>query len=90
MSVTFFSLRWLPASIAGIIDRFLDIVLSNSEITAGVWLHYSLYVAVRILDILFSFQLLLLSAQTVNRAYESKERYMERWDFMMCFIFYTI
>ncbi len=83
LSVTFFSLRWLSASMAGIIDRFLDIVLSNPEITARVWLHYSLYVAVRILDILFGFLLLLLSAKAVNRAYKSKDRYMERWELVM-------
>lgn len=83
LSTTFFSLRWLSASMAEIIDRFFDIVLSNSEIVARVWLHYGLYVAVRIADILFSFLLLLLSVQAVNRAYESKGRYMERRELVM-------
>ncbi len=83
LSVTFFSLRWLSVSMAGIINQFLDIVLSNPEITALGWLHYSLYVAIRILNILFSFLLLLLSAHAVNRAYASKDRYMERWELVM-------
>ncbi len=83
LSVTFFSLRWLSASMAGIIDRFFDIVLLNPEITARVWLQYGLYVAVRILGILFSFLLLLLSVRAVNRAYESKGRYMERRELVM-------
>ena len=46
-------------------------------------MHYGLYVAVRILGILFSFLLLLLSIQAVNRAYESKDRYMERRELVM-------
>lgn len=83
LSVTFFSLRWLSASMAGIIDRFFDILLSIPEITEQVWLHYGLYVAVRILEILFSFLLLLLSVKAVNRAYESKGRYMERRELVM-------
>lgn len=83
LSTTFFSLRWLSASMAEIIDRFLDIALSNPEIVARVWLHYGLYVTVRIVDILFSFLLLLLSVQAVNRAYESKGRYMERRELVM-------
>lgn len=83
LSVTFFSLRCLSASMAGIIDRFFDIVLLNPEIAALVWLHYGLYVAVRILGILFSFLLLLLSVKAVNRAYESKDRYMERRELVM-------
>ena len=78
LSVNFFSLRWLSASMAGIIDHFFDIILLNPEIAALGWLHYGLYVAVRILGILFSFLLLLLSVQAVNRAYESKDRYMEK------------
>ena len=61
VSVTFFSLRWLSASMAGMIDRFFDIVLLNPQTAALVWLHYGLYVAVRILGILFGFLLLLLS-----------------------------
>ena len=40
LSVNFFSLRWLSASIAGIIDHFFDIVLLNSQIAARLWLHY--------------------------------------------------
>lgn len=83
LSATFFSLRWLSASMAGAIDHFFNIVLSNPEISARVWLHYGLYVAVRILDILFSFLLLLLSVQAVNRAYESKDRCMERRELVM-------
>lgn len=83
LSVTFFSLRWLSASMAGIIDRFFDIVLFNPQIAAKIWLHYGLYVAVRILEILFSFLLLLLSVRAVNRAYESKGGYMERRELVM-------
>lgn len=83
LSVTFFSLRWLSASMAGIIDRFFDVVLFNPGLDAKAWLHYGLYVAVRILNILFSFLLLLLSVQAVNRAYESKGRYMERRELVM-------
>ena len=83
LSVTFFSLRWLSASMAGIIDRFFDIVLFNPGLAARAWLHYGLYVAVRILGILFNFLLLLLSVQAVNRAYESKGRYMERRELVM-------
>ena len=83
LSVNFFSLRWLSASMAGIIDHFFDIVLLNPQIAALGWLHYGLYVAVRILGILFSFLLLLLSIQAVNRAYESKDRYMERRELVM-------
>ena len=83
LSVTFFSLRWLSTSMAEIIDHFFDIVLLNPEIAALGWLHYGLYVAIRILGILFSFLLLLLSAQAVNRAYESKGRYMERRELVM-------
>ena len=83
LSVTFFSLRWLSASMAGIIDRFFDIVLFNPGLAAKAWLHYGLYVAVRIMGILFSFLLLLLSVQAVNRAYESKGRYMERRELLM-------
>lgn len=83
LSVTFFSLRWLSASMAGIINRFFDIVLFNPGLAAKAWLHYGLYVAVRILGILFSFLLLLLSVQAVNRVYESKGRYMERRELLM-------
>ena len=83
LSVNFFSLRWLSVSMAGIIDHFFDIVLLNPEIAAKVWLQYVLYVAVRILGILFSFLFLLLSVRAVNRAYESKDRYMERREFVM-------
>ena len=86
LSVNFFSLRWLSASMAGIIDHFFDIVLLNPEIAARVWLQYGLYVAVRILGILFSFLLLLLSVRTVNRAYESKGRYMERRELVMLIV----
>ncbi len=68
---------------AGIIDHFFDIVLLSPQIAALGWLHYGLYVAVRILGILFSFLLLLLSIQAVNRAYESKDRYMERRELVM-------
>ncbi len=83
LSVTFFSLRWLSASMEGIIDRFFDIVLFNPGLAARAWLHYGLYVAVRILCILFSFLLLLLSVKAVNRAYESKDRYMGRRELVM-------
>lgn len=83
LSVTFFSLRWFSTSMAEIIDHFFDIVLLNPEIAVLGWLHYGLYVAIRILGILFSFLLLLLSAQAVNRAYESKGRYMERRELVM-------
>lgn len=83
LSVNFFSLRWLSVSMAGIIDHFFDIVLLNPEIAAKVWLQYVLYVAVRILGILFSFLFLLLSVRAVNRAYESKDRYVERREFVM-------
>ena len=83
LSVTFFSLRWLSASMAGIIDHFFDIVLFNPELAARVWLHYGLYVAVRVLCILFSFLFLLLSVRAVNRAYESKGGYMERRELVM-------
>ena len=83
LSVNFFSLRWLSVSMAGIIDHFFDIVLLNPEIAAKVWLQYVLYVAVRILGILFSFLFLLLSVRAVNRAYESKDRYMERRELVM-------
>ena len=83
LSVNFFSLRWLSVSMAGIIDHFFDIVLLNPEIAAKVWLQYVLYVAVRILGILFSFLFLLLSVRAVNRAYESKDRYMERKELVM-------
>ena len=83
LSVTFFSLRWLSASMAGIMDRFFDVVLFNPGLAARAWLHYGLYAAVRILSILFSFLLLLLSVKAVNRAYESKDRYMERRELVM-------
>ena len=83
LSVNFFSLRWLSVSMAGIIDHFFDIVHLNPEIAAKVWLQYVLYVAVRILGILFSFLFLLLSVRAVNRAYESKDRYMERRELVM-------
>ena len=83
LSVNFFSLRWLSVSMAGIIDHFFDIVLLNPEIAAKVWLQYVLYVAVRILGILFSFLFLLLSVRAVNRAYESKDRYMEKRELVM-------
>ncbi len=83
LSVNFFSLRWLSASMAGIIDYFFDSVLLNPEIAALGWLQYGLYVTVRILGILFSFLLLLLSVKAVNRAYESKDRYMERRELVM-------
>ncbi len=83
LSVTFFSLRWLSASMEGIIERFFDIVLFNPGLAARAWLHYGLYVAVRILCILFSFLLLLLSVKAVNRAYESKDRYMGRRELVM-------
>ena len=83
LSVTFFSLRWLSASMTGIMDRFFDIVLFNPGLTARAWLHYGLYVAVRILSILFSFLLLLLSVKAVNRAYESRDRYMEKRELVM-------
>ena len=83
LSVTFFSLRWLSASMAGIIDRFFDIILFNPGLAVKAWLHYGLYVAVRILGILFSFLFLLLSVRAVNRAYESKGRYMERRELLM-------
>ena len=83
LSVNFFSLRWLSVSMAGIIDHFFDIVLLNPEIAAKVCLQYVLYVAVRILGILFSFLFLLLSVRAVNRAYESKDRYMERRELVM-------
>lgn len=86
LSVTFFSLRWLSASMAGIINILFDSIFSNPEITARVWLHYGLYVVVRILGILFSTLLLLLSAYAVNRAYESKERYMERKELVMLIV----
>ena len=83
LSVTFFSLRWLSASMAGIMNRFFDIVLFNPRLAARAWMHYGLYAAVRILSILFSFLLLLLSVKAVNRAYESKDRYMERRELVM-------
>ncbi|MCI9079925.1 MAG: GHKL domain-containing protein [Lachnospiraceae bacterium] len=83
LSVTFFMLRWLSASMAGIIDRFLDIILFNSEIAAMAWLHYGLYVIARIVDILFCSLLLLLSIYAVNRAYEYKNRYMGRKELLM-------
>ena len=83
LSVTFFSLRWLSASMAGIMNRFFDIVLFNPGLAARAWMHYGLYAAVRILSILFSFLLLLLSVKAVNRAYESKDRYMERRELVM-------
>ena len=83
LSVTFFSLRWLSASMVGIMDRFFDIVLFNPGLAARVWLHYGLYVAVRVLDMLFGFLLLLLSVKAANRAYESKGRYMERRELVM-------
>lgn len=66
---------------AGIIGHFFDIVLLNPEIAAEIWLHYGLYVAERVLCILFGFLLLLLSAQAVNRAYESKDRYYGKKQF---------
>ena len=40
LSVTFFTLRWLSSSMAGIIDFFLDIVLFNSaiaDVMAALW-----------------------------------------------------
>lgn len=83
LCVNFFSLRWLSASMVGIINRFWDRVLSNPQIAARIWLHYGLYVSVRILDILFGFLFLLLSVKAVNRAYKSKDRYMERWELVM-------
>lgn len=83
LSVTFFSLRWFSASMAGIMDLFFDVVLFNPGLAARAWLHYGLYAAVRILSILFSFLLLLLSVKAVNRAYESKDRYMERRELVM-------
>ena len=43
LSVNFFSLRWLSASMAGIIYHFFDIVLLNPQIAALGWLHYGLY-----------------------------------------------
>ncbi len=64
-------------------DRFFDVVLFNPGLAARAWLHYGLYAAVRILSILFSFLLLLLSVKAVNRAYESKDRYMERRELVM-------
>ena len=78
LSVTFFLLRWLSASMVGIMDCFFDIVLFNPGLAARVWLHYGLYVAVRVLDMLFGFMFLLLSVKAVNRAYKSKGRYIER------------
>lgn len=81
LSVTFFTLRWLSSSMAGIIDFFLDIVLFNSAIAAMSWLHYGLYVMTRIMDILFCSLLLLLPIQAVNRAYEYKNRYMGKRNF---------
>ncbi len=54
-------------------------------LAARVWLHYGLYVAVRVLDMLFGFLFLflLLSVKAANRAYESKGRYMERRELVM-------
>ena len=86
LSVTFFTLRWLSSSMAGIIDFFLDIVLFNSAIAAMSWLHYGLYVMTRIMDILFCSLLLLLSIQTVNRAYEYKNRYMGKKELLMLIV----
>ena len=83
LSVTFFSLRWLSASMTGIMDRFFFFFFFNPGLTARAWLHYGLYVAVRILSILFSFLLLLLSVKAVNRAYESRDRYMEKRELVM-------
>lgn len=86
LSVTFFTLRWLSSSMAGIIDFFLDIVLFNSAIAAMSWLHYGLYVMTRIMDILFCSLLLLLSIQAVNRAYEYKNRYMGKKELLMLIV----
>ncbi len=83
LSITFFSLRWLSASMARILDRFFDMVLSNPEIAARIWLQYGLYVVERILDILFSTFVLLLSVWAINRAYEGKSRFMGVREFLM-------
>ena len=76
LATTFFSLRWLSASMVGILDPYLDRILLNPKITAQIWLSYGLYVVVRILDIALWTLNLLLAILAINRAYEDKKRYM--------------
>ena len=83
LSITFFSLRWLSASMAGILDRYLDRILLNPEIAARIWLSYGIYVVTRFLDITLSTLNLLLAVLAINRAYEGKNRYMGRRELLL-------
>lgn len=86
LSVTFFSLRWLSASMARIYEHFSDRILICPEIAARPWLQYGLYAAARLLDILFSTGILLLAVLAINRAYESKGENMGSRELLMLIV----
>ena len=77
LSVTFFSLCELSSALAGKIDSlFFEPLIMSEKIAAMKWLWYGVYVSVRILNIFLCTLFLYLSVRTVNRTYESKNRYM--------------
>lgn len=83
LATTFFSLRWLSASMVGILDHYLDRILLAPEITARIWLNYGIYVVIRFLDIALRTLNLLLAVLAINRAYKGKNRYMGKRELLL-------
>ncbi len=83
LSVTFFSMRWLSASMLGILDRYLDRLLLIPEIMDRIWLTYGIYVAIRFVDIALGMLNLLLAIWAINRAYKDKNRYMGKRELLL-------
>lgn len=86
LSVTFFSVRWLSVSMAGMIDDFQDRVLFAPGMSSRIWLRYGLYVAIRILNLFVCTLFLLLPLHAVNRAYKNKDRLMSRAELLLLLV----
>ena len=83
LSVTFFSMRWLSASMLGILDHYLDRILLAQELLDQIWLTYGIYVAIRCVDIALGMLNLLLVIWAINRAYKDKNRYMGKRELLL-------
>ncbi len=83
LSVTFFSMRWLSASMLGILDHYLDRILLAPEIIARIWLNYGVYVVIRFVAIVLRTLNLLLAIWAINKAYKGKNRYMEKRELLL-------
>ena len=86
LSVTFFSVRWLSASMLGILNRYLDRILLAPEIATRIWLNYGVYVAIRFVDIVLWTLNLLLAIWAINRAYQDKNSCMGRRELLLLLV----